>query len=513
MSTQRPSVEIRWGTPAGRWALVATVLGSGLVFLDGSSSNVALPAIGQDLDADVAQLQWIINAYTLSLAALILLGGALADRFGRRRLFLVGIGWFAVASLACGLAPNVDVLVAARALQGVGGALLTPGSLAILQSAFAPGDRGRAVGAWSGLSGIAAAVGPFVGGWLVDVASWRWIFLTNLPVAAAAVVVTLRHVPESRDVTAPSAFDVPGVLLVVAGLGTGTWALIAGGEHGASAAVWVSATASVLSLAAFVAVERRSPQPMLPLSLFSSRQFTAVNLVTVAVYAALSGVLFLLMVHLQQVVGYSALQAGLAAMPITALLLVLSSSAGGLAERAGPRRPMTAGPLLMAAGLLLLLRVDAQATYLGAVLPAVVLFGLGLSLTVAPLTAAVLAAADQRHIGVASGVNNAVARGAGLLAVAALPGLAGLTGDAYLDADLFLSGFRTAMVIAAAVVAAGGALAWALVRDTLADGGEACPVSEMDRSYHCAVDGPPIEPRLSHEQGQASGGDDAGRAG
>lgn len=486
---ERETAEIGWGSAAARWILAATVLGSGLAFLDATSSNVALPAIGRELGAEVSGLQWTINAYTLTLTALLLVGGSLADRFGRRRLFVIGTVWFAVASLLCGLAPSTGALVGARMLQGMGGALLTPGSLAIIQSSFAPADRARAIGAWSGLSGIAAAAGPFVGGWLVDVASWRWIYLTNIPVAAVVVWVAARHVPESRDPDASGAVDIPGTLLACAALGSLTWALITAGERGGAPEVWLGGAVGVAALVAFVAVQARSANPMLPLGLFRSRQFTGVNLVTMAVYAGLAALFFLLMVQLQQVVGYSGLEAGLAAMPITGLLLVLSSRAGALAERIGPRKPMTVGPLIMAAGLLLLLRVDADAGYLTDILPAVVLFGLGLSTTVAPLTATVLASTEPRHVGVASGVNNAVSRGAGLLAVAVLPGIAGLTGDAYLDAEVFTRGFHVAMVVSAGLVAGGGLLAWLTIRDDLGQ-----PGHPSERDYHCAVDGPPLEP-------------------
>lgn len=487
MSADDP-VPIRWGTPPARWVLAATVLGSGLVFLDGTSSNVALPAIGRDLGATLGGLQWTVNGYTLALAALILIGGSLADRFGRRRLFVIGTLWFAGASVLCGLAPSTGALVAARLLQGVGGALLTPGSLAIIQASFQPEDRARAVGAWSGLSGIAAAVGPFVGGWLVDVASWRWIFWTNLPVAAV-VLWAARRVPESHDPTAARRLDVPGAALVAVGLGALTWALIEAGESGASPIVWGAGALGAAGLVGFLVVEARRRHPMLPLSLFRSRQFSAVNAVTMAVYAGLSAVFFLLMVHLQQVVGYSGLRAGLAAMPITGLLLVLSARAGAVADRIGPRRPMTLGPLTMAAALLLLLRVDADAGYVVDVLPAVALFGLGLSITVAPLTATVLASADPRHIGVASGVNNAVSRAAGLLAVAVIPGLAGVTGDAYLDPDVFVSGFRAAMLMVAALMAAGGLLSWLMIRDELR-----APPAERERAYDCPLDAAPLEP-------------------
>lgn len=487
-----PAAAIRWGTPAARWVVAATVLGSGLAFLDATSSNVALPAIGEDLGAEVSGLQWTVNAYTLTLASLILLGGSLGDRFGRRRVFVGGTLWFAAASVLCGVATNAPMLVGARALQGVGGALLTPGSLAILQSSFAPGDRGRAVGAWSGLSGIAAAMGPLVGGWLVDVWSWRLIYFTNLPVAAAVVLVAVRHVPESGDPGEAPGLDVAGAVLAAAGLGAVTWALIDAGERGPSPAVLAGALAGIAALVALWVVERRSRHPMLPPAIFASRQFTAANLVTFAVYASLGGMFFLLFAHLQIVVGYSPVESGLAALPITGLMLVLSTPAGHLAERIGPRVPMSVGPLLLAGGLALMTRISAEGTYLGSVFPAVALFGLGLSLTVAPLTATVLAAADPRHVGAASGVNNAISRGAGLLAVAVLPGLAGLSGEAYLDPAVFAAGFRVAMLLAAGVAAAGGLVGWLLITNHPADDRDPCPSSQLDRQRHCPVDGAPL---------------------
>jgi len=485
---------VTWGTPAARWILLATVLGSGVAFLDATVVNVALPTIGTELGASVAGLQWILNGYTLTLASLILIGGALGDRFGRRRIFVVGVAWFAAASLLCGLAPSTGTLVAARALQGVGGALLTPGSLAIIQASFAPGDRARAVGAWSGLSGIAAAMGPLAGGWLVGAGSWRLIFLINVPLAIAVVVVAVRHVPETRD-TSARGLDVAGAMLTAVGLAGVTWALIQAGERGATGAALSVGAVGLAALAGFVAVEKRGRHPMLPLEIFRSRQFTAANLVTFAVYAGLGITFFLLVLHLQEVLGYSPLQAGLATFPVTGLMLVLSARAGLLADRIGPRLPMTAGPLGMAMGLVLLSRVQEDATYLGTVLPGVVMFGLGLTLTVAPLTATVLAAASTRHAGVASGVNNAISRAAGLIAVAVIPGLSGLTGDAYRDPAVFATGFRTAMLISAALAVLGAGLAWLLIRNELAGRADPCPAARLDRRHHCAVAGAPLATR------------------
>ena len=458
---------LRLDSAQGRWVLTAAVLGSGVVLLDGTVVNVALPALGRDLDADFAGLQWTVNGYLLSLAALILLGGSLGDRFGRRRLFIIGTVWFGVASLLCGLAPDIRTLVAARILQGIGGALLTPGSLALLQASFARADRGRAIGAWSGLGSVAAALGPFLGGLVVEV-SWRWVFLLNVPLCAAVVAVALRHVPESSDPEAARSVDVVGAVLGALGLAGITYALIALGEDGATAVAALTGGGGVVLLVAFIVVERRLREPLLPPGIFASRQFTAVNLVTFTVYAALSGFFFLVVVHLQVVAGWSPLASGVALVPITLLMASLSSRSGAMAASRGPRLQMTVGPLLMAASVLLLSRVGTDASYVVDVLPGVVLFGLGLATTVAPLTTTVLAAAPDRHAGLASGVNNAVARTAGLLAVAVVPVAAGIGGTDYQDPERFAPGFRTAAYLMAGLLVVGGALAALTVSDEAA---------------------------------------------
>jgi len=440
------------GSAAARWVLLATVLGSGVAFLDATVVNVALPAIAEDLDGSLADLQWVLNAYLVTLSALVLLGGSLGDRFGRRRVFLAGLFGFTGASVVCGLAPGVGVLIAARALQGMAAALLVPASLAILSATFHPDDRARAVGAWSGLSGVAGAVGPFVGGYLVDTLSWRVAFLVNVPLAAA-VVVAVRHVPETRAADARRP-DVPGALMASAGLGLSTYALIE--------AQMVVGVVGLLVLVAFVVVESRSPAPMLPLALFRNRQFSGANLTTLAVYAALSGAFFLLVLQLQVALGYSALEAGSALLPVTLLMVGLSARAGALAQRIGPRLPMTVGPVVMATGLLLWTRVDVGASYAGAVLPGALVFGLGLAATVAPLTATIMASADDEHLGAASGVNNAVARTAGLLAVSVLPLVVGL--DTAGSPGRLDAAADDAMVVGAGLAVVGGLVALVTVR-------------------------------------------------
>ena len=446
------------------------MLASGMAFLDSTAVQVALPSIGRELDASLSGLQWTVTSYTLTLASLILLGGSLGDRYGRRRVFLIGVVWFAVASLLCGLAQDIGQLVAARALQGIGGALLTPGSLALIQSSFRPEDRARAIGLWSSLAGISGLIGPFLGGVLVDTMSWRLVFLINVPVAVVIVAVSGRHVPESRDAGHHGRFDVLGALLGALALGGVTYALIAAGESLTSPGVLISAAIGIAAGVGFVVREERAADPMLPLVVFRDRQFTGANLATLAVYGALGGSGLFLVLQLQTVLGYDATASGAALLPTILLITLLSPRAGALATRIGPRLPMTLGPLITAAGTLWFAGVDGSAPYVFEILPGSVLQGLGMALTVAPLTATVLSAAPNDMAGTASGVNNAVARAAQLLAVAALPVAVGLSGDDYTDPSAFTSGFRMAMILCAALFAIGGVVSWLTIRnDVLRD--------------------------------------------
>ncbi|GAA3198626.1 MFS transporter [Actinocorallia longicatena] len=442
----------------GRWIILATVLGSGIAFLDGSVVNVALPSISEDLGGGMAVLQWILDGYLLTLSALLLLGGALGDRYGRKRVFMIGLVVFTIASLGCGIAPDSGTLIVARLVQGVGGALLIPGSLALIDATIHPDDRGRAIGRWAGFSGVSSAVGPFVGGWLVDAASWRWVFLINLPLAAIALAVTHRHVPESRTSTIEGPLDLPGALAVTVGLGGSVFALIEGPSRGWNALTIGLGVIGLLSLAAFPLLERRQRNPLIPPELLRSRQFVGVNLTTLTVYAALGGAFFLFTLQLQNSMGYSALQAGVSTLPMTVIMMLLSSRIGALAQRTGPRPLMTAGPVVAGAGLALMTLAQPGTSYLTGVLPGVVVFGLGMSITVAPLTSTVLASVDEEHVGAASGANNAVARLAGLLAIAILPLAAGL--DAVGGTGGLGDGYARAMWISAALCAAGGAISW-----------------------------------------------------
>ncbi|MCX2730275.1 MFS transporter [Saccharopolyspora sp. NFXS83] len=458
MSAPDPTASIPLASRAGRWIIVGTILGSGVAFLDGSVVNVALPAIGRDTGGGFAVLQWVLDAYLLTLSSLLLLGGALGDRYGRRRVFQAGLVVFTAASLGCGLAPSGEALIVARLAQGVGGALLVPGSLALINSTIAAADRGRAVGTWAGLTGVSSALGPFVGGWLVDAVSWRWVFFINVPLAAVALFVTAKHVPETRSGHAGTP-DLAGAGSVTIGLAGAIYALIELPAHGWNPLTAIALAAGIAGLVAFPIIELRTRDPILPLNLFSSRQFTGANLTTFTVYAALSGALFLLSLQLQQTLGYSALRAGVATLPITVIMLLISGRMGALAQRAGPRLPMTIGPFCCAAGLALMTLAVPGSSYLTGVLPGVVVFGLGLSITVAPLTSAVLASVEQDRAGVASGVNNAISRLAGLVAVAVLPLVAGMTEPGGTVGD----GFGLAMLISAAVCALGGVLAWCTV--------------------------------------------------
>jgi EmrB/QacA subfamily drug resistance transporter len=487
---------MRLDSAPGRWLLAVAVLGSGIAFLDATVVNVALPDIGRDLHATTSTLQWILNGYTLTLASLILLGGSLGDRYGRRRVFVSGAGLFTIASLLCAVAPNAGLLVVARLVQGVGGALLTPGSLAMVESGFRPADRARAIGAWSGLSAVAGALGPLVGGVLVGL-SWRAVFLINLPLGIFIVVMAGRHVPETHDPEARGPLDFRGAILAAVGLGGTTYALIEAPGRGGSPLVLAAAIGGGLALIAFVIAERRSANPMMPLSMFASRQFSAANAVTFVVFGALSGVFFLLVAFLQISLGYSPLAAGAASLPITALMLLLSPAAGELAQRIGPRIPLTVGPLVTATGLLLMSRIDPGDSYLSGVLPAVIVFGLGLTLVVAPVTATVMAAADERHSGIASGINTAVSRLSGLIIVAVLPLIAGLTGNKFYDPAAMDHGFHVAMLTCAGLAVAGGVLAWLTISSEVLES-ETAPGGDLPtgvlHDFSCAVAGPPLRP-------------------
>jgi EmrB/QacA subfamily drug resistance transporter len=481
---------IAFQSAAGRWLIAVTVAGSGMAFLDGTVVNVALPKIGEDLNASTSALQWILNGYLLTLASLILLGGSLGDRLGRRRVFQAGVVLFTLASLLCAIAPTVELLIFARMIQGIGGALLTPGSLAIIQASFRPTDRARAIGAWSGLGGVATAFGPLLGGWLIAAISWRAIFLINLPIGVFVWIFAGIHVPESKDPTVTGKIDLSGAALAAIGLGGTTYALIEAPEGG-GAAVIATAVIGVAALIGFFVRERSAVTPMLPLGIFRSRQFSAANAVTFVVYAALGVVFFLLVSFLQISMGYTPIEAGSASLPITVLMLLGSARAGALAQKIGPRIPLTLGPLIIAAGLLLMERIDPGDTYIATVFPAVLVLGIGLTLVVAPVTATVLAAVDSSHAGIASGVNNAVARVAGLLAVAVVPVLSGITGDKFYEPSHMTSGFHKGMMMCAILAAVGAVIAWTTISsDVLHEDGE--EAEECD--YSCGVGAPVLQP-------------------
>lgn len=417
--------------------LVATILGSTVVFLDSTVVNVALPAISEDLDAGLAGQQWVVEIYMLTMVSLLLVGGSLGDQFGRQRMFVFGLIGFGATSALCAVAPTVEFLIAARALQGVAGALLVPGSLAIVAATFEGEARGKAVGTWTAWTGIATVIGPAGGGALIDLTSWRAIFWINLPLIAATVALTLHSVEESRDPDAFRGIDWGGIALSAAGLGGPVFALIEQPTRGWSdPLVWIPLAAGVACFALFVWHEARARHPMMDLSLFRIRNFAVANLTTLSAYAGLIGGLFFVGLFLQQVVGYTPLEAGLATTPISVLLFVLSPRFGRIASGVGPRLPMTAGPIVGGVGLLLMLRVGSDTDYLADVLPAVLVFGLGLSATVAPLTATVLDSVEERHVGIASGINNGVSRVAGLLAIAILGAVISAHFGSVLDSNL-----------------------------------------------------------------------------
>jgi EmrB/QacA subfamily drug resistance transporter len=420
-----------------RLTLIATILGSAVVFLDGTIVNVALPSIGRGLGAGLAGQQWVLEAYMLTMVSLLLVGGSLGDQFGRRRLFVIGLVTFGATSILCALAPSEEFLVGARALQGVAGALLVPGSLAIVAATFSGEERGKAVGTWTAWTGIATVFGPAGGGALVGLTSWRAIFWVNIPLIAATVVLTLRVVEESSDADAFRGIDVPGVLLSAAGLAGPVFALIEQPSHGwGDALVWVPLLAGIACFVAFVIWEAHAPRPMLDLSLFRIRNFAVANLTTLSVYAGLGAGLLFVGLYVQQVVGYTPLEAGLATTPISLCLFFLSPRFGRLASGVGPRWPMTFGPIVAGVGVLLFMRLDQGASYVTDVLPAVLVFGLGMSATVAPLTATVLDSVAPNRVGIASGINNGVSRVAGLLAIAVLGAVISAHFGARLDSEL-----------------------------------------------------------------------------
>jgi EmrB/QacA subfamily drug resistance transporter len=448
------------GQPCTRPNLVlaTTILASSLAFVDGSVVNVGLPAIGRSLAADAGELQWVVNAYLLPLSALLLLGGAAGDRFGRRRLLIGGTALFAAASLACAVAPGLATLLAGRLLQGVGAALLMPNSLAILGATFSGEAKGRAIGVWAASGAAAGAIGPVLGGWLIDLGSWRLIFILNLPLAAGTILLAWRYVPSDRD-GRDEALDAPGGLLATVGLGALTWALTVGsGESGWTTGAIASAVAAGGLLVLFLLVERRrGERAMMPHALFASKSFVGLTLLTLFLYGALGGLFVLVPFVLIEVGGYSATAAGAALLPLPLILSAASPLMGGIAGRIGPRLPLAIGPLIVAAGIALCLRIGAAPSYWTDVLPALLLIALGLSGAVAPLTTAVLGAVDGRYAGAASGLNSAVARTGGLVATALLGSVLAGCGDRLVDA------FHASMLVGALTCAAAALSAFALI--------------------------------------------------
>ncbi|GAB4249453.1 MAG: MFS transporter [Thermoleophilia bacterium] len=458
------------GSVCGRWVLVTTILASSMAFLDDTVVTLALPTIERELDTGLSGLQWILNGYLLILGALILLGGRFGDVFGRRRILVSGLAIFAAASAVAAGAPTIEFLVGARVVQGAGAALMIPSSLALITASFQGEDQGQAIGVWSAMTALSVALGPLVGGWLVDAASWRWVFLINLPLAAVAILAALRYVPESSDPDERGHLDLSGAGLAVVALAGLTVAPVQGPALGWGHPIVVGGLgAGFVALAIFLLLERHKSHAMLPLHFFRVRQFSGANLATFGLYASIDALFFLSVIQLQSQVGFSALMAGMSLIPVTVLLVLLSPPMGKLAGRIGARLPMTIGPLVMAAGLLLIAQITpgrVEPTFQGyatTVLPSFTLFGLGLAITVAPLTTAALTALDDTHAGLASGVNTAVARVAGLAGIALLPLVAGISGGGSIGSGEFSEGFQRAMWICAGLTSISAAFAFLTV--------------------------------------------------
>ena len=474
-----------------RLTLLAAILGSGVATLDGSIVNVALPAIERDLGGGLAGQQWVSNAYLLALASLILIGGSLGDIYGERRVFALGIAAFGVLSVACAVAPTIETLIAARALQGAAGALVTPSSLAIIVAAFTPSERGAAIGSWTAWGGIAAIVGPLAGGWIVDQVSWRWIFALNVPLVLVTLVMILAAVPPT-PARSDRRVDVVGATLCVVGLGGIVFALIEQPHYGwSSPVIVVPLSVGLLAFAGFIVYERRAKDPMLQLELFTHRNFAVGNIETFAMYAGLAILFFFLVIFLQQVAGYSALESGLATLPVTIVIFALSRRFGALADRFGPRIFMGAGPVVAGAGILLLLRTGLHTSYVTDVLPAMLVFSLGLALTVAPLVATVLADVEERDAGIASAINNAVARVAALIGVSVVGVVVAqtLVADTFAANEESVEAFHQVVVICSALVAAGGLVgALGIVNPRRTVEARRCPAGQFVAVPEPAVD-------------------------